>query len=141
MKVGQLMTATEMRSTQKYWHVLQNVPSERIYNEIYDANVVGIIWTSMVQFGTWFGRAPFLPYGIQLLPLTPISEQRDDLRWANEMYYPFSKACSQNFQCTDSGWVVLQVRISFLADLCRNLSRFSDNLFAAGDSCDRRILA
>jgi endo-1,3(4)-beta-glucanase len=95
MKVGQLMTATEIRCTQKYWHVLQNVPSERIYNEIYDVNVVGIIWTSMVQFGTWFGSAPFLPYGIQLLPLRPISEQRDDLRWVNEMYYLFSKAFSQ----------------------------------------------
>ena len=111
LNVGQLLTATELRSAQKYWHVLQNVPSERVYPEAYKHNVIGILWSSMAQFGTWFGRAPYLPYGIQLLPLTPISEERDDLRWANEMYYPFSKACSQSFQCTDSGWVVLQLAI------------------------------
>jgi hypothetical protein len=110
-RVGQLMTATELRSTKRYWHVMQKDESKRIYPEIYDANVIGILWSSMAQFGTWFGPAPYLPYGIQLLPLTPISEERDDLAWANEMYYPFSKACSADFQCTGTGWVVLQLAI------------------------------
>jgi hypothetical protein len=110
-RVGQLMTATELRSTKRYWHVMQKDESKRIYPEIYDANVVGILWSSMAQFGTWFGPAPYLPYGIQLLPLTPISEERDDLAWVNEMYYPFSKACAADFQCTGTGWVVLQLAI------------------------------
>lgn len=110
-KVGQLMTATELRSTKKYWHVMRHDKSKAVYPEIYDKNVVGILWSTMIQFGTWFGGAPYLPYGIQLLPLTPISEERDDIAWANEMYYPFSKACAANFDCTESGWVSLQLAI------------------------------
>lgn len=108
-QVGQLMAATELTATKKYWHVMQQDESKRIYPSEYEANVVGILWSTMLQFGTWFGAAPYLPYGIQLLPLTPISEERDDLAWVNEMYYPFSKACAKDFQCTESGWVVLQL--------------------------------
>jgi hypothetical protein len=110
-RVGLLLTATELRSANRYWHVMQNDESKRIYPEVYDANVIGILWSTMAQFGTWFGAAPYLPYGIQLLPLTSISEERDDLAWANEMYYPFSKACAGDFECTRDGWVVLELAI------------------------------
>lgn len=110
-KVGRLLAATELRSTQKYWHVKRNVENEDIFPKAYSRNVVGILWSTMSQFGTWFGTAPYLPYGIQLLPLTPLSEARDELSWVNEMYYPFSAACSDSFQCTESGWSILQLAI------------------------------
>ena len=111
--IGRLLAATELRSANAYWHIRQkNVkPSERIVPKAYTNNVVGILWSTMAQFGTWFGTAPYLPYGIQLLPLTPISEARDDLSWAQEMYYPFSQACASDFRCTESGWVILQLAI------------------------------
>jgi hypothetical protein len=111
LKVGQLMTSTELRSTKKYWHIKHKNPAEEIFPKAYTANVVGILWSTMAQFGTWFGAAPFLPYGIQLLPLTPISEDRDGLDWVNEMYYPFSRACADFHQCTESGWSILQLAI------------------------------
>jgi endo-1,3(4)-beta-glucanase len=111
MQVGQLMAATELRSASKYWHVRQNDPKEKIYPAEYSENVVGILWQSMAQFGTWFGTANYLPYGIQLLPLTPISEDRDELAWMNEMYYPFSESCAEHFQCIESGWGVLQLAV------------------------------
>jgi len=110
-KVGQLMTATEIRSTQRYWHVLQNDESKRVYPKAYGGNVVGILWSTMAQFGTWFGASPYLPFGIQLLPLTAISEERDDLKWVNEMYYPFSEGCSQSSECIKGGWSILQLAI------------------------------
>jgi hypothetical protein len=110
-KVGQLMTATELRSAKKYWHIKHKNPDEQIVPKAYTANVVGILWSTMAQFGTWFGAAPYLPYGIQLLPLTPISEERDELEWVNEMYYPFSRACADFHQCTESGWAILQLAI------------------------------
>jgi Glycosyl hydrolase family 81 C-terminal domain len=110
-KVGQLMTATELRSAKKYWHIKHKNPDEEIVPKAYTANVVGILWSTMAQFGTWFGAAPYLPYGIQLLPLTPISEERDELDWVNEMYYPFSQACADFHQCTESGWAILQLAI------------------------------
>jgi endo-1,3(4)-beta-glucanase len=52
-KVGQLMTATELRSAKTYFHVRQNDESKRIYPKVYTANVVGILWQTMAQFGTW----------------------------------------------------------------------------------------
>lgn len=52
-EVGQLMAATELRSTNKYWHVKQSNPNERIYPVEYTGNVVGIVWQTMFQFGTW----------------------------------------------------------------------------------------
>lgn len=110
-KIGALLTKTEIRSTQRYYHIHQHDEKKRIYPEIYKQNVIGILWSTMAQFGTWFGASPYLPIGIQLIPLTPISEHRDDLAWANEVYYPFSKSCSEDFKCTRSGWVILQLGI------------------------------
>jgi hypothetical protein len=111
MRVGKLMTATEIRSTKRYWHVTQNDENKRIYPSAYKQNVIGILWSTMAQFGTWFGSAPYLPFGIQLLPLTAISEDRDSLSWAKEIYHPFSTACAADFICTLSGWSLLQLGI------------------------------
>lgn len=63
----------------------------------------------MVQFQTWFGRAAYLMYGIQLLPLTPVSELRDDLEWSKQIYPEFAQSCEGDVGCTESGWSVLQI--------------------------------
>jgi hypothetical protein len=107
LKVGQLLTATEVRSAKRYWHVMQNDETKRIYPSIYKQNVIGILWSTMAEFGTYFGSEPYLPYGIQLLPLTAISEDRDDLSWAFEMYKPFAKMCREDSSCSDNGWSIL----------------------------------
>jgi hypothetical protein len=62
----------------------------------------------MVQFQTWFGAAPYLAYGIQLLPLTPISERRDEIGWAKQLYPSFAESCHGAKGCDDEGWGVLQ---------------------------------
>mmetsp|Transcript_223 Transcript_223/g.544 ORF Transcript_223/g.544 Transcript_223/m.544 type:complete len:1015 (+) Transcript_223:213-3257(+) len=104
-KIGRTLTATEIRSTQKYWQVRQNIDeAERIYPASYTASVVGILWETFAQFTTWFGNAPYLIYGIQLLPLTPISEARDGLEWAKEIYGPLSASCDG--ACVSEGWSV-----------------------------------
>jgi len=104
-KIGLTLTATEIRSAQEYWQVRQNVnDSEKIYPEGYTAGVVGILWETSAEFTTWFGNAPYLIYGIQLLPLTAISEARDGLEWANEIYGPLSASC--NGACVSEGWSV-----------------------------------
>jgi endo-1,3(4)-beta-glucanase len=103
--VGLTLTATEIRSTQKYWQVRQNVEdSKKIYPGAYTGNVVGILWETFAEYTTWFGNAPYLIYGIQLLPLTPISEARDGLEWANEIYGPLSESC--NGLCVKEGWSI-----------------------------------
>ena len=64
-----------------------------------------------VQFQTWFGRAPYLMYGIQLIPLTPISEARDNLDWAKEAYGAFAKSCEMDEECSKTGWGIEQIAL------------------------------
>ncbi len=105
---GRLLAATEVRSARRYWHVRLE-ESARVYPKEYGHKVVGMLWSTSVQFQTWFGLKPFLAYGIQLLPLTPISEDRDGIDWAKEMYEPYADSCHQDTTCEEFGWSVLQL--------------------------------
>jgi hypothetical protein len=103
------MTATELAAARTYWHVSRAPENEfKIYPIAYTPKVVGIVWEMMAQFQTWFGKAPYLMYGIQQLPITPVSEQRDNVDWAKEAYPEFSESCENGVECTNSGWSVLQ---------------------------------
>ena len=62
----------------------------------------------MAQFQTWFGAAPHLAYGIQLLPLTPVSERRDDVDWVKQLYPSLAESCRNDPACDAEGWGVLQ---------------------------------
>ena len=42
---------------------------------------------------TWFGAQPWKSYGIQMMPLTPASELRDDPQWVEEMLPSFEESC------------------------------------------------
>lgn len=110
-KVGRLMASTELTAAKKYWHVTSTNDPQRIYPKAYSATSIGILWNTMAQFGTWFGAAGYLPIGIQLLPLTVLSESRDDLSWMNDVYEPLTKSCADDFRCTTSGWSVLQLAV------------------------------
>jgi len=81
---------------------------ERVYPEQYTPLVVGMLWNMMAQFQTWFGSAPHLAYGIQLLPLTPVAERRDKIEWAKELYPSFAKSCRSSGDCDAQGWGILQ---------------------------------
>jgi len=106
--IGRLLTATELRSANRYWHVLQSQKSGRVYPKQYKPSVVGMMWNMMAQFQTWFGNKPHLVYGIQLLPLTPIAEERDDIKWAKELYPSFAESCRDADDCDAEGWGILQ---------------------------------
>jgi endo-1,3(4)-beta-glucanase len=104
---GQLLTASEIRSAQKYWHVLES-SHDRQYPKEYTPHVIGMLWTNMAQFQTWFGNHPYLAIGIQLLPLTAVSEERDSVDWVLQMYQEFADSCdSQAEACEAQGWSVL----------------------------------
>ena len=109
---GLVTAATEIRSTDYYWHVLREDDPRGIYPSGYQHGVVGILWATMAQFTTWFGNAPYLIYGIQLLPLTPIAENRDaNQEWLREMYQPLANSCAADSSCTLHGWSVLPLAI------------------------------
>lgn len=105
MKIGQVLATTELRSTRTYWHVQSH---KNVYPELYTPRSIGIMWQTMAQFQTWFGSAPYLAYGIQILPLTPISEFRDSVEWGEEMYPTFADSCIQAPSCEKDGWSILQ---------------------------------
>lgn len=109
---GMVLASTEIRSVDYYWRVRQKDQSRTIYPSTYEGGVIGILWSTMAQFTTWFGNAPYLMYGIQLLPLTPISESRDaSQEWLREMYAPLATSCAADSGCTSQGWSILQLAI------------------------------
>eukprot|EP00536_Pseudo-nitzschia_multiseries_P014448 jgi/Psemu1/214718/e_gw1.705.41.1 len=141
--VGKLMAATELVAAKRYWHVPRDQSDQRIYPEIYNKPVIGIMWQTMAQFGTWFGAKEYLPIGIQLLPLTPISEDRDDIEWMNSIYDPFTYACAMDFECTESGWSILQLAtlatVGYAAEAVRKVKELPDQSFVnAGGNGESR---
>lgn len=106
--MGRLLLATELRTAKTYWHVRASGPGvTRIYPEIYASKVVGMLWSMLAQEQTWFGNAPFLAYGIQLMPFTPVAEQRDSPDWVREMLPLFNASCATNPMCETDGWSIL----------------------------------
>lgn len=86
--LGRTLLAMEIRSARRYWQI----PST---NEVYpapfrDNKVVGVLWSMKVDHQTFFGGAPEFIHGIQMLPVTPISEELLDPLWCQEGYPLFS---------------------------------------------------
>jgi endo-1,3(4)-beta-glucanase len=99
--VGRVLLATEIRSAQKYWHIKQGSP---IYKnaEVFTANkVVGVLWSTKVEYSTSLGSGAELIHGIQMLPFTPITEALLEREWVTEEYPVFSAAISAQ---TEQGW-------------------------------------
>lgn len=108
--MGRLLCATELRSAKLYWHVQdrQNDANiSRIYPDVYTPKVVGMLWSMLAQEQTWFGAEPWKSYGIQLLPITAIAGQRDDVSWTKEMLPLLTESCMTDPHCEEQGWSVL----------------------------------
>ena len=107
--MGRLLVATEIRSAKTYWHVQQPNTSgvTRVYPLNYTPKVVGMIWSMLAQQQTWFGNEPWKSYGIQLMPLTPVAEQRDSPSWIREMLPQFKESCYSDPECTSQGWSIV----------------------------------
>ncbi len=69
------------------------------------------MWSTMAQFQTFFGGKPFLAYGIQLIPLTPIAELRDNYDWIKTLYPTFAQTCEADPSCIEQGWSILQYAV------------------------------
>lgn len=93
--MGRLLMATEIRSAKTYWHVQSPGAAgvTRIYPDVYGSKVVGMMWSMLAQEQTWFGNEPWKCYGIQLLPITVVSEMRDDPAWVSEMLPAYNESC------------------------------------------------
>jgi len=110
---GQLLTVTEVRATNRYWHVWNSDSHPRTYPKEYLQPVVGMLYDTMASFQTWFAPYAVVSYGIQLMPFTPVSEERDDPAWAADLYPLYKEACEEAGEfCVKNGWIILQAGLA-----------------------------
>nr|XP_012575349.1 probable endo-1,3(4)-beta-glucanase ARB_01444 isoform X1 [Cicer arietinum] len=73
--VGSTLTSLETRAAHMWWHVKGG---DNVYDEEFakENKVVGVLWSNKRDSGLWFASAEWKEcrLGIQLLPLSPISE-------------------------------------------------------------------
>jgi len=82
--IGRVLLALETASAQTYWQVTAD---STVYPEPFKNNgAVGVLWSTKADFGTWFGPNPEYVYGIQLLPITPISESLISKDWVQDAW-------------------------------------------------------
>jgi len=106
---GQLLTATELHAANRYWHVWSSDVHTDTYPAAYKQPVVGMLYETMASFQTWFAPEAVVSYGIQLMPFTPVAEERDDPDWAADLYPLYKKSCEEAGDfCVDNGWSIMQ---------------------------------
>uniref|UniRef100_A0A7S4AT85 glucan endo-1,3-beta-D-glucosidase n=1 Tax=Pseudo-nitzschia australis TaxID=44445 RepID=A0A7S4AT85_9STRA len=106
---GQLLTASEIHATNRYWHLWSSDTHNNTYPPTYTQPVVGMLYDTMASFQTWFAPWAVVSFGIQLIPLTPVTETRDNVDWAIELYPKYEKACDDSGDfCEANGWSILQ---------------------------------
>jgi len=100
--LGRLLTALEIRATHTYW---QMKTGSNIYPAKFAANkAVGILWSSKVDYQTWFGPNVEFIHCIQMLPFTPISEELLPRSWIREEYPVLDEAYSRADPLLSEGW-------------------------------------
>ena len=67
--------------------------------------MVGMLWQNLAQYQTWFGPAPYLVHGIQILPVTDVTESvLDHALAASGEWDVFSASCAATPACEADGW-------------------------------------
>lgn len=106
---GELLTVTELEAASRYWHVWSSETHKNTYPAAYKEPVVGMMYDTMASFQTWFAPYPLVSYGIQLMPFTPVGEQRDDPDWASLLYPMYKESCESVGEfCVKNGWTIIQ---------------------------------
>jgi endo-1,3(4)-beta-glucanase len=101
---GKLLLATELRSVHKYWQIESD---GKIYPDVFAANkVVGVLWSSKVDYATFFGNNVEFIHCIQMMPFTPISEDLLRVNWIREEYPVVSTALTRMNPPVSDDWKV-----------------------------------
>lgn len=85
LRYAKLLLATEIRSTGWYWHV----PStSQVYDPAFTANnrMVGVVGATDVNVATWFGANLEYVHGINIMPITPVTEALLPASYVAEQY-------------------------------------------------------
>ena len=92
-----------MIAAQTYYHAGRRTD---IYPSAMVANgMVGMLWQNLAQYQTWFGPAAYLVHGIQILPVTDVTEYvLDPYFVAGGQLDVFAASCAATPACTADGW-------------------------------------
>lgn len=95
--LGRLQLAQEVRATKKYWHIYS---PDTIFDAPFNTHAsVGILWSTKIEYATFFGGNPEYIHGIQMMPFTPITEEYADQEWVTRAYPEASSTMP-----TNTGW-------------------------------------
>lgn len=75
---GELLMSMEVISCQKYWHIIDNTIYPAPFSNY---RTIGVLWSTKVDYLTFFGDNQEYIHGIQMLPFTPASEFLLDKKW------------------------------------------------------------
>ena len=97
--VGSMVRAVEIASAQTYWQVTE---ASKIYPAPFKAqHVVGVLWSTKVDFTTFFGDNREYIYGIQMLPSLRLQRTCYSRRGSNDAW-PQLSAAAQGAK--EQGW-------------------------------------
>jgi endo-1,3(4)-beta-glucanase len=101
--LGRVLLATEIRSSQKYWHMYPE--NFDVYDPVFAKNsVVGVLWSSKVDYSTWFGANVEFIHLIQMLPFTPISSQLLESAWIKYEFPILETVLTRKNPPLEDGW-------------------------------------
>ncbi len=123
MNQGALMLSQEVRATQKYYHIITN--TNPVYPSTYtdQFKTVTNLYQGRLDASTFFGQVNYYATGIQVIPVTPVTEQM----WNNvnfaQTIYNYSPNGLRNTPCFDStnsnttvwNWTTINVGIQATA--------------------------
>ncbi|KAI8049228.1 glycosyl hydrolase family 81-domain-containing protein [Syncephalis plumigaleata] len=64
----------------------------------------GVLWTTKMDYATWFGKQSEFIHGIQLIPFTPVSRQLYDRQWLQRIDGILDEALSRPSPPIEDGW-------------------------------------
>jgi endo-1,3(4)-beta-glucanase len=100
--LGRVMLATEIRSAKKYWQMTS--ASSMSPTPFSNNKVVGILWSTKLDYGTWFGSNVEFIHCIQMMPFTPITENYLPASWITEEYPVVSTALTRTNPVLSQDW-------------------------------------
>jgi endo-1,3(4)-beta-glucanase len=100
--LGRIMYATELRSIKHYWQIVDT----SVYSEPFASNTIcGMIWSTKVDYATWFGPNVEFIHCINMLPFTAASEDLLGIDWIRKQQPILDKALTRIDPKIEDGWL------------------------------------
>ena len=131
--LGHALLAMEVVATKTYY---QARADDGIHSAaMVSHHMVGMLWQNLAQYQTWFGPASYLVHGIQVLPVTPVTEHTLDAPFVGGgQLKVFSESCDATPACVTDGWaafVALERAIINPKLAWEQVLEFADGVFAS----------